>query len=932
MGFVNGENQDMPSVLTGTPSVSTVANLTSPVGPYAITLLVGSLRAPNYTFTFQTGTLNVTPVQLTVSNVLATQVYGSSTVTTQSFTITGFANGQTLATSGVTGTPGLTTTATPSTPVGNYAATPNLGTLQSTNYSFAFAPGAATLQITSAPLVVTAVSQSRSYGDVNPAFTYRITGFVGSDFLDQSLLSGTPVFTTTAAGPASPVGNYAINIAPGSLAYANANYTLDPTLFRGGVLAVTQAPLTIALNLPSSDLTRLYGQANPAKLASMTLADFDYTGFVNGQDQAVLSGLPSVSTLANLTSPVGTYAITIQVGSLWALNYTFTFQSGTLNVTPVLLTVSDVVASRPYGSSTATTQSYTISGFANGETQATSDVKGTPGVTTTATASSPVGSYAGTPSQGTLQSTNYTFAFAPGAATLQITQATLTVTPSDFSRYYGLPNPIPLPSTITGYANGENATTGGVTGAALLFTTATADSPVGTYGITISQGTLAASNYTFQIATKPATLTVLSARLIVVASNVSRSFGTPNPRLGWSLVREDPPQTAISATDPDPLLSGAPALSTQVNIGNSVGTYPITAALGTLTIANPNYLLDIANFQTGTFTVTRATLTITAQNASRAYGAANPTFGYTLTGFIQGQDLANSGVAGAPSFTTTALTTSHVGTYTLTPSTGTLASPNYLLTFVSATLAVTPTPLLIKANNTSQGYGTRPSLSASYVGLVNGDTAASLPVLPSLSTTANVNSLPGSYPISVSGAAATDYTISYQGGTYTVQRAPTASLLEGAILRSAISAPVTFTADVNASSLGAIPVTGTVVFYDQFGMIGAVPVSGSKASLTISTLTAGNYMVHAVYVGDSNYATSATATIDQMILTTAPAPQVKSAAPVAVHPRSTARPVIKPKPRPRPVAPAPRPKPKPRPRVVPVARPRVAAAPAPGRS
>ncbi len=115
---------------------------------------------------------------------------------------------------------------------------------------------ATTLIVSPAKLAVTAVSQSRTYGDVNPAFTYRITGFVGSDFLDQSLLSGTPVFTTTVAGPASPVGNYAINIAPGSLAYANANYILDPTLYQGGMLTVLPAPLTIALNLPPTSLTR----------------------------------------------------------------------------------------------------------------------------------------------------------------------------------------------------------------------------------------------------------------------------------------------------------------------------------------------------------------------------------------------------------------------------------------------------------------------------------------------------------------------------------------------------------------------------------------------------------------------------------------------------------------------------------------------------
>lgn len=59
---------------------------------------------------------------------------------------TGFVNGQTLATSGVTGEPGLSTTATTSSAAGAYPITTDIGTLASTNY--AFSPAAGTLTVT----------------------------------------------------------------------------------------------------------------------------------------------------------------------------------------------------------------------------------------------------------------------------------------------------------------------------------------------------------------------------------------------------------------------------------------------------------------------------------------------------------------------------------------------------------------------------------------------------------------------------------------------------------------------------------------------------------------------------------------------------------------------------------------------------------------
>jgi hypothetical protein len=61
-----------------------------------------------------------------------------------------------------------------------------------------------------------------------------------------------------------------------------------------------------------------------------------------------------------------------------------------------------------------------------------------------------------------------------------------------------------------------------------------------------------------------------------------------------------------------------------------------------------------------------------------------------------------------------------------------------------------------------------PTLTASFSGFVNGDTASSLTKPPQLSTPATPASAPGSYPITVAGATSPNYTIQYVNGTLTV--------------------------------------------------------------------------------------------------------------------------------------------------------------------
>ena len=113
-----------------------------------------------------------------------------------------------------------------------------------------------------------------------------------------------------------------------------------------------------------------------------------------------------------------------------------------------------------------------------------------------------MGSYTITVAQGTLAAANYDFTtFTPGTLTVR---AHLTVTADAKTKLYGQDDPV-LTAAISGFVNGDTSSV--VSGSGAPSTTATAASPVGSYTITVAQGTLAAANYDFTTFT-PGTLTV----------------------------------------------------------------------------------------------------------------------------------------------------------------------------------------------------------------------------------------------------------------------------------------------------------------------------------------------------------------------------------------------------------------------------------------
>jgi large repetitive protein len=137
--------------------------------------------------------------------------------------------------------------------------------------------------------------------------------------------------------------------------------------------------------------------------------------------------------------------------------------------------------------------------------------------------------------------------------------------------------------------------------------------------------------------------------------------------------------------------------------GENVGNYAINQ--GTLT-AGTNYTIT---FTPGNLEITPATLTVTADNKARFFGAANPVFTVSYSGFKFGQTLATSGVSGVPAIggpgpASIPLVSPVAGNpYSIIPSLGTLAASNYMFVFVNGTLTINPDPTVITLDNDTTG-------------------------------------------------------------------------------------------------------------------------------------------------------------------------------------------------------------------------------------
>jgi MBG domain (YGX type)/Bacterial Ig-like domain (group 3) len=156
------------------------------------------------------------------------------------------------------------------------------------------------------------------------------------------------------------------------------------------------------------------------------------------------------------------------------------------------------------------------------------------------------------------------FDVSPSAPiTIVVNPAPLSVTAADAGRLYGQPNPS-FTGSVVGIRNGDNIT-------ASYSTTATQNSPAGTYAIvpTLADPDSRLGNYT--VTGTNGTLTINPAPLTITADDATKILNAPNPPFTASY-------SGFVLSEGPSVLGGALGCNTTAVANSPVGSYPITCS------------------------------------------------------------------------------------------------------------------------------------------------------------------------------------------------------------------------------------------------------------------------------------------------------------------------------------------------------------------
>src|SRR5207248_1458963 len=425
-----------------TATYSRTAGETVAGSPYTISAVLSPAGVlANYDITYNTAELTIDKKTASVTPDAKSKTYGDVDPALTG-TLTGF-----LAADGVTAsysrTPGETVAGSPYVISATLSPAGVLGNYQITYNTAEFTIGKKTAS-------VTPDAKGKTYGDVDPALTGTLTGFLAADGVTAiysrttgETVAGNPYTISATLSPAGVLGNYEIT-------YNTAEFTID------------RKTASVTPNAKS----KTYGDVDPALTGTLTgfLAADGVTATYSRAAGETVGGSPY--TISATLSPGGVLG-----------NYQITYNTASFTIDKKAASVTPNAKSKTYGD-TDPTLTGTLSGFlaADGVTAAYSRA---PGETV---AGSPYTISATLSPGGVLGNYQITY----NTAGFTIDKKTASVTPNAKSKTYGDVDPA-LTGTLTGFlaADGVTATysrAAGETVAGNPYTISAALSPGGVLG------------------------------------------------------------------------------------------------------------------------------------------------------------------------------------------------------------------------------------------------------------------------------------------------------------------------------------------------------------------------------------------------------------------------------------------------------------------
>ena len=194
-------------------------------------------------------------------------------------------------------------------------------------------------------------------------------------------------------------------------------------------------------------------------------------------------------------------------------------------------------------------------------------------------------------------------------------------------------------------------------------------------------------------------ITVNPAAITIIADENGKVYGAAEPTTLTATV-EGVPESGV-----DPVYTVSRAE------GEDVGEYPITVTPSA--DANPNYTITTVG---GVFTITPATVTVTADNKSKVYGTEDSDLTWTAEGFQYNdtEEMLTVSITRAEG--------NYVGDYTITPS-GDAVQGNYNVEYVDGTFSILPT-VVFTTDPMPTAICSNGSISVSFDATIAGENGA----------------------------------------------------------------------------------------------------------------------------------------------------------------------------------------------------------------
>ena len=691
-------------------------NSRTPAGSYTINC--SGAGNSDYTVSYQAGTLQVNQRTIVITAKNESVTYGD-TVPTYSYDTDSLLSGDSIGTvvCGSSYTVFTSVSASPLPLTCSGATNPN--------YAISYAPGR-TVTIAKQPVTVS-FNTSIFYGDAPPTYQPNISGLRNGDLL-------TPAPSCSSSYQQfSPVASYLVTCVGGALSQ---NYSLE---FVAGQVQVNKRAITVQATLPTIGAAKkiTYGDRAP---------DYSFAiisgSFVNGESFESLSQVPVCGSNYQVKSDVRSYTVSCSIGTL--TNYEVTALSDSFSVQRQSLTIQPLSAEMTYGD-LLPNFTPSVTGFIDGDGFSTAPI-----CVLDFTTRPNAGTHIINCEKNSLvvrgQLSNYVITF--NTATLTVKKKPITATAATITTVVFGDN-VPAVSYSTSGLERDPATTipDAITGNTLCTTSYFKGAAAS--NVAYETHCVFAVQANYEVTALPGGITVNKKNITVRAPNPSLVYGSdvaPYVPTLEGLVSGFP----VSA---QPVCTSTYAKGSPVS--NVRTDYPITCK----DAEGANYSFG---YVIGGAIVTQRQLEIEASSRSIAYGTELPKLGYVYFGLINTDVLTTEPICVASNYTVR----STVGSYAIRCS-GAVQS-NYIISYTAGNLQVTKRSLIVRASDLTISVGAVPPVyQASVSGLVNSD---SFDVQPVCSSTYNQSSARGDYPITCTGGAQSNYSItSYQSATLSVR-------------------------------------------------------------------------------------------------------------------------------------------------------------------